>query len=200
MTLAGLVEVGLKATLRVSRPIAIYQGWSAFSFPSGHATVNTALYAFLAFLIARELPPRGRPVIVGAAALLAGAIAFSRIYLGAHWLADVLAGITLSLTWVGILAIAYERKQGGARVHPLGLGLVVARHAGTSPAAPTPCCTTIVTSPAMRVRERPGRSPRTRGGAATGARLRYAAAIPRVRGRSRSRSSGRATCRHSSGG
>ncbi len=133
VTLAGLVEVGLKATLQVSRPIAIYQGWTAFSFPSGHATVNTALYAFLAFLIARELPPRVRPVIVGAAALLAGAVAFSRIYLGAHWLADVLAGITLSLTWVGILAIAYERKQGGSRVHPLGLGLVVvadAHHRG----------------------------------------------------------------------
>lgn len=122
---AGLIEVGLKATLRISRPIALYHGLSAFSFPSGHATVNTALYAFLAFLIARELPARARPAIIGAATLLAGAIAFSRVYLGAHWLADVLAGVTLSLTWVAILGIAYMRRETGPPVRPYGLIAVV---------------------------------------------------------------------------
>ena len=122
---AGLVEVGLKTTLRISRPIAIYKGSSAFSFPSGHATVNTALYAFLAFLIARELPARARPAVIGAAALLAGAIAFSRVYLGAHWLADVLAGVTLSLAWVATLGIAYMRRETGPPVRPYGLTAVV---------------------------------------------------------------------------
>jgi membrane protein DedA with SNARE-associated domain/membrane-associated phospholipid phosphatase len=122
---ASALENVLKATLRVSRPVPLYAGWSAFSFPSGHATANTALYAFLAFLVARELPGVGRTLAVGAAALLAGAIAFSRVYLGAHWLSDVLAGVTLSLAWVAVLAIAHVRREPALRVRPLGLAVVV---------------------------------------------------------------------------
>lgn len=123
---AALFTTVLKLLMHAPRPTAgLYGGWDAFSFPSGHATVNAALYGFLAFLLARELHPRWRAALVAVATLLVTAIAFSRLYLGAHWVADVAAGLAVSTAWVALLAIGYVRRRSkdiGAR----GLLAVVA--------------------------------------------------------------------------
>lgn len=81
-----------------------------FSFPSASVTMATVVYGFFAVLIARELPGRRRAwpyVVAGVAVTLLG---FSRLYLGAHWLSDVLAGILLGLLWIAALGIAYRRR------------------------------------------------------------------------------------------
>src|SRR5262249_14662530 len=107
------------------RPVEdLYSGWGAFSFPSGHTTVNAVMYGFLAFLVARETRPAWRvPLIVGAAALVA-LIAFSRLYLGAHWLSDVAGGLTFGTAWIPLLAVAYLHHRPQS-IRPHGL-LVVA--------------------------------------------------------------------------
>jgi len=96
----------LKMTLERARPMAMYDGAERFSFPSGHAASSIVLYGFLAFLLAREKGPRIRWVVMLLAAGLAGMIAFSRLYLGAHWLSDVLASLSLGTAWVALLSIA----------------------------------------------------------------------------------------------
>ena len=108
---AGFAEVLvqlLKLTLGRHRPVeALYNGNEAFSFPSGHATMSIVVYGFLAFLLARGRPPATRIIVSVTTAAAIAAIAFSRLYLGAHWFSDVAAGMSLGLAWVALLAIAY---------------------------------------------------------------------------------------------
>ncbi|KFN49150.1 bifunctional DedA family/phosphatase PAP2 family protein [Arenimonas composti] len=83
---------------------------SGFSFPSATVTLATVVYGFFAVLIARELPGRKRAWPYVLAALLVGLLGFARLYLGAHWLSDVLAGILLGVVWITALGIAYRRR------------------------------------------------------------------------------------------
>lgn len=109
-----LAVVVIRVTLRIPRPVeGLYSGVDVYSFPSGHATLSTVVYGFLATLIAPALPLRARWVPYSLAALLISGIAFSRLYLGAHWLADVAAGLSLGVAWIAVLAIARHRRRGG---------------------------------------------------------------------------------------
>lgn len=99
----------LKMALQRARPMAMYDGTDAFSFPSGHAASSIVLYGFLAFLLARGTGFWTRLAVVLPAAGLVGMIAFSRLYLGAHWLSDVLASLSLGAAWVALLSIVYTQ-------------------------------------------------------------------------------------------
>ena len=114
---AYLVTALLTRVLKLSaaspRPLELY-GDLALSFPSGHVSMSVAAYGFLALLVARELPGPRRWIPYLAATLLCVPIAFSRLYLGVHWLSDVLGGLTLGLFWVALLGIAYRTHPGPA--------------------------------------------------------------------------------------
>jgi len=103
---AGLLTWTLKLTLQVDRPQGFQGG---FSFPSAHTSMSLAVYGFLALMVARELPLRGRWLPYTFAGLLVMSIAMSRLYLGVHWFSDVLAGLTLGIFWVALIGIAYDR-------------------------------------------------------------------------------------------
>lgn len=101
----------IKVALHRARPGELfYTGWSAFSFPSGHSTVNLILYGFLAFLIARNLRPAWQFAIATSVASFTFLIAFSRLYLGAHWLSDVIGGLAFGTVWLALLGFFYLRK------------------------------------------------------------------------------------------
>ncbi|MDR3395307.1 MAG: VTT domain-containing protein [Parasulfuritortus sp.] len=118
----GLVWV-LKMTLGRARPVAMYTGADQFSFPSGHAASSIVLYGFLAFLLARNKASAIRWLIGLLAAALVGLISFSRLYLGAHWLSDVLASLSLGTTWLALLSIAYTQHVRGERLPAWSLAL-----------------------------------------------------------------------------
>jgi membrane protein DedA with SNARE-associated domain/membrane-associated phospholipid phosphatase len=113
MALATVFGKGLKALLHLPRPVpGLYTGWEAYTFPSGHATANAVLYGFLILLALPELGPRWRIPLIGVAATWIAAVGLSRLYLGAHWLADVLGGTAFALACVGLLGAVYLRHPG----------------------------------------------------------------------------------------
>lgn len=89
------------------RPPAVSSG---FSFPSITITMATITFGFFAVLIARELPGRRRiwPYLVSG--MVVALIGFARIYLGAHWLSDVIGGMLFGIFWLLALGIAYRRR------------------------------------------------------------------------------------------
>lgn len=97
----------LGATVDVVRPPAASSG---FGFPSVSVTMATITFGFFAVLIGRELPGRTRvwPYLVSG--VVVTIIGFARIYLGAHWLSDVIGGMLFGIFWLLVLGIAYRRR------------------------------------------------------------------------------------------
>ncbi len=89
------------------RPIDIYAGADALSFPSGHATLTTVLYGIVAVLVAHDRSPLTKAGVFSIAVPLIGAIAFSRIYLGAHWMSDVIGGLAFGTAMVAAFAFVF---------------------------------------------------------------------------------------------
>lgn len=107
----SLINTAIKAALHRQRPFELYSpGWSAFSFPSGHSTTNAVLYGFLVVLVARSLPMMWRVPVAAGAFVLVALIAFSRLYLGAHWLSDVAGGLSFGTAWTAALGLFYFRR------------------------------------------------------------------------------------------
>lgn len=81
---------------------------SSLSFPSGHAVHSTALFLALAYLHGAVVKLwRARVVIWLAALSMALFVGFSRLYLGVHWLTDVLGGHALGAVWLAVVATAF---------------------------------------------------------------------------------------------
>ncbi len=103
-----LLTEGLDAVIDMPRPPTAVAG---FGFPSIAVTMTTVVFGFFAVLIARELPGRQRVwpyLLTGVATAL---VAFARLYLGAHWLSDLMAGVLLGVAWLLVLGIAYRRRS-----------------------------------------------------------------------------------------
>jgi undecaprenyl-diphosphatase len=104
---AGLYDI-VKPLVRRLRPEAALQyggpddGWA---FPSGHATQSASFYAMLVVVLSAYAWPRRRVLLAVAAAAIVLVIAASRLYLGVHWLTDVVGGLALGLTWFAIVMV-----------------------------------------------------------------------------------------------
>jgi membrane-associated phospholipid phosphatase len=80
-----------------------------YSFPSGHAMGSTVTFGALAYLAFRVSKTwRLKAACIAMAITLIAAIALSRVYLGAHWISDVGAGIAGGTVWVAATTVAYE--------------------------------------------------------------------------------------------
>ena len=89
-----------RARPEVDDPVSAFAG---YSFPSGHTMAATVVFGTLAlFLFTRKKSFRSRAVVMGLAVLVIAMVALSRIYLGAHYLTDVLAAIAEGLAWLSL--------------------------------------------------------------------------------------------------
>jgi undecaprenyl-diphosphatase len=118
--------VALKFGLQRHRPASIYSGLESYSFPSGHATSSMVTYGFLAFLICLRQPWRVRVPVLALTAVAVAVIGLSRLYLGMHWLSDVVAGFVLGLAWITLLGLVYVMLHAPARLPAWQLATVAA--------------------------------------------------------------------------
>lgn len=76
---------------------------TSYSFPSGHTMIATVLYGVIAaYIFSRTNDWRWRALTIVATAVLIGVVACSRIYLGAHYLSDVLGAMAEGLAWLSL--------------------------------------------------------------------------------------------------
>jgi membrane-associated phospholipid phosphatase len=81
-----------------------------YSFPSGH-TMNTVIfYGAVALVIWSILGRRTGLIAVGVAAILAFGVGVSRIYLGYHYLTDVVGGILAGIAWLLVVGAAFRAQ------------------------------------------------------------------------------------------
>src|SRR5439155_17690729 len=101
----------IKNVVDRQRPVynRIFTSEESPSFPSGHAAGSAVGYGMLAYCLAlRWRTWRRRLPLVGVLVLLVLLIGFSRLYLGVHYLSDVLAGYALGLAWLALCVCAIE--------------------------------------------------------------------------------------------
>ena len=123
---AYLLQISVKQLTHRPRPPAALtlEHFSGYAFPSGHATDAAAVYGMLAALLAATTLRWSRKVTVWAvAAGLVLLVGLSRIYLGGHWLTDVLGGFTLGAAWLfALLTIVRAMDELRARPTPTASG------------------------------------------------------------------------------
>lgn len=117
---AAMLNTLIKAIIVRVRPgDMMYTGFTAYSFPSGHTTTNFVLYGFLCIALYPVLGRTARTLLVGCTGGFIMAVAFSRLYLGAHWFSDVLGGVLLGTSILCVL---------GSRYYARAVNSVSARH------------------------------------------------------------------------
>lgn len=112
------------------RPLGLMIYDTSSSFPSGHTALAVSIFGFLGFYCAQCLDKKWRWIPYVLAGGLMTLVAFSRIYLGAHWLTDVLGSILLGAAILLAIIVSYRRhpknypcKKSSLLVIPLILGL-----------------------------------------------------------------------------
>ena len=88
--------------------VHVAQHLNSPSFPSGHTLHYTVFYGFLAFVLITSFRPSWwRNVLVAICFALIALVGISRVYLGEHWLTDVLGGYLLGGLFLLPLVAAY---------------------------------------------------------------------------------------------
>ena len=123
--LAGgvVLSEGLKALFERERPPAAFQAVETLnaSFPSGHALLSTVFYLTVAVMMTRAFPKRRlMAYVLGVGMVFALLIGLTRVYLGAHWASDVMAGWCVGAAWamaLWLVSYAVERRQERHHAH-----------------------------------------------------------------------------------
>ena len=103
---ANAAFVIIKMIVQRLRPDSDLIFVSGYSFPSGHATMATAMAVAVYFIFSKRVHDTGMRVFLFSICLVwIVMIAFSRVYLDVHWLSDVLAGIGLGIFWVTLVVM-----------------------------------------------------------------------------------------------
>lgn len=91
------------------RPVGFVVDKASSSFPSGHVITSVVTLGFIAFLFCQTLKQKRHWIPYTTTGVVLFLLGFSRLYLGAHWLTDVIGAALLGLTLLLITLISYRR-------------------------------------------------------------------------------------------
>lgn len=117
---AAVVVYALKEIVARERPEAIYNAVveTTSSFPSWHAGLSLALYGFCIYLLRPYMRTyRWAGTMIGLLNALILLVIFSRLYLGVHYLSDVLVGALIGGVFLAAGIYVSERfkhRQAGS--------------------------------------------------------------------------------------
>ena len=119
-TLLGLAVKGLVGRPRPPTETMYVPGAeTTASFPSGHTLGTATLLLVAGYLVCSRHPTPGRIIAWGIATVVGtGVVALSRLYLGYHFLTDVVAAMALAVVVLGVVSIIDRRHTG----RPSGAG------------------------------------------------------------------------------
>jgi undecaprenyl-diphosphatase len=82
------------------------------SFPSGHTVFFVVFFGFLLFLTyVLRVPVLARRILLSVFSAFILMIGVSRVYLGAHWLSDILGGYLVGSLWLMLMTTIYSRLK-----------------------------------------------------------------------------------------
>ncbi|OZB07099.1 MAG: phosphoesterase [Marinobacter sp. 34-60-7] len=109
MALTALAVTALKAGVGIDRPDLVARPPSSGGFPSGHTAGITTLVTLLACFVAGEYRQHRRWQSYVLLSLPIIPVAISRLYLGVHWLTDIIGGVLLGLAITGATRASFSR-------------------------------------------------------------------------------------------
>jgi membrane-associated phospholipid phosphatase len=118
---SSLLNVLVKRLIKRPRPtqelVTVVRVINEPSFPSGHVMYYVNFYGLLIYLLATNWRSgKLRNALIGILTGLIGTIGPSRVYLGAHWPSDVMAGYVYGGLWFSGLITLYLRVK--SWLHP----------------------------------------------------------------------------------
>ncbi len=117
--LAGAVIVlVLKNTFNVARPTGAVFDTFGQSFPSYHAAIATIFFVMLMFVFDTYFKKFGRIVFNAFCIVSIILVGASRLYLGVHWLSDVVGGIMLGciISFISIRTFRWYTSRVGSHI------------------------------------------------------------------------------------
>lgn len=109
----------LATSFSFSAPINLVNT-SAFHFPSEHALLAGLVFGLLAVLCSHSMARWTQAIIVATASMIVIAISFTRIYLGANWLSDVLGGVLIAMILSTLFGV-FLATLPSLKIKPIGL-------------------------------------------------------------------------------
>jgi undecaprenyl-diphosphatase len=108
---ALVIDATMKVVFQRPRPKLDYAAvLPDYSFPSGHSMNGVVFYVALALIAWSVLGRRLGVILVVLASILAFWIGVSRIYLGYHYLTDVVGGFLAGIVWLLVVGAAFRAR------------------------------------------------------------------------------------------